>query len=82
MREIDGEDAMPFVADVSGFTITYYDDPTTWDPFVPASEEQLVKIRVVEVEIVVDPRNARLIDAEMPSVVLRTRVTPRSLGVS
>ena len=82
IRQADGQPAAPLVRNVGEFSVAYYDDPTSWVPFVPADAQDLARIRVVEIRLVVVPDDSRLIDAAMPNVVLRTRITPRSLALS
>ncbi len=78
MRKDGTEPALPIAENVVSFSVTYYENSEPPEAFDPETPEDQVRIRAIEVELTIlreDPGYA----SDNQPIVLRTRVTPRSL---
>ncbi len=78
MRKEGTDPARPIAGDVVSFSITYYENSEPPEAFDPATPEDQARIRAIEVELTMRQEDPAYVGDNRP-IVLRTRVTPRSL---
>ncbi len=79
----EGNGAPQTVAtNVRSLTITYYDNATPPQPFVPATESDQLRIRAIVFALEIETENDRLYGTDRRAFMLRTRVAPRALVLS
>jgi hypothetical protein len=81
-RQEDDADAQPVAINVRSLAITYYDNSNPPQTFSPVTLADQLRIRVIELGIVVETEDVRLNTTEKRTVGLSMRITPRSLLLS
>jgi len=79
MRQEDDGLGQPVAHYVRSLNVGYYDDNRPPQLFTPVTIADLLRIRMVEVQITVEVENTRLTVGDRPAVTLNSRVTPRSM---
>jgi len=74
--------AQPIGSRVQSLIITYYDDSAPAVAFNPVGTVDQLRIRTIEVTLVVNTENVRLNTLQRRSASLTTRVTPRAIMLS
>jgi len=78
-RQLDGQAPQPVAIPVRSLALTYLDDSTPPIRFVPTTVPERMRIRAVEVTLIVDAPRPRLRDGTVQSATLRTRTVPRAI---
>ena len=78
MRKAGTDPARPIAQHVVSLSVTYYEDSEPPAAFDPETPEDQARIRAIEVELTVWPEGLAYAGGNRP-IMLRTRVTPRSL---
>ncbi|MFQ5743628.1 MAG: PilW family protein [Acidobacteriota bacterium] len=82
MRQQGTAAAQPMAENVQGLTITYYDDSAPPVAFNPTTLADQLRIRTVEINLVIETENVRLNTTQRRTATLTTRVTPRAVVLS
>jgi len=77
-RQEDGATPQPVAINVRSMTITYFDDANPPQAFTPATIADQLRVKVIEVTLVVETEDVRLNTTQERTVTLRTRIAPRS----
>jgi hypothetical protein len=64
---------------IQGFTVTYLDDSNPPVRFTPATVPERMRIRAIEVALVVDAPRARVLDGTVQTAEIRSRTVPRAI---
>ena len=78
-RQEDGEDAQPVAINVRSLAITYFDDSNPPQTFSPVTLADQLRIRAIQLDILVETEDVRLNTNGERTVGLSMRITPRSL---
>ena len=78
-RQQDNDTAQPVAINVRSMTITYYDDSNPPLAFTPATLADQLRVRIIEVTLVVETEDERLNTNEERTVSLTVRIAPRSV---
>lgn len=78
-RQQDNDTAQPVATNVRSMTITYYDDSNPSQAFTPVTLADQLRVRTVEVTLVVETEDKRLNTTAERTVTLTVRIAPRSV---
>jgi len=82
MRQEGNMAAQPIASRVQTLTFTYWDDATPSVVFTPVGAVDQLRIRMVEMDLVIQTENIRLNTLQRRTSSLSTRVTPRAIVLS
>ena len=81
-RQQDDATAQPVAINVRSMTITYYDDSNPSQAFTPVTLADQLRVRIIEVTLVVETEDERLNTTEERTVSLTVRIAPRSVRLT
>lgn len=81
-RQQDDDTAQPVAINVRSMTITYYDDSNPSQAFTPVTLADQLRVRIIEVTLVVETEDERLNTTEERTVSLTVRIAPRSVRLT
>jgi len=82
MRQESNAAAQPIGTQIQNLTITYWDDSAPAVVFVPVGTVDQLRIRTVEIDLIIQTENVRLNTIQRRTASLTTRVTPRAIVLS